>query len=304
MHVYHTPWGKYCFLVGIAEVREYLRYLTDALVNMHKVSLTGEGTIFLSCLFKASGIETLAYLVEVFLRYTLGHELRPRFVLNLSGEVINSEVVLRVARIGSAIHQQRYAQGNATDVGHAGFELLTSLLQLLVAGKSFSLFPQPFLTLLLSPFLPLLLKLLVLLCLLLRTFGSLSFLAADALLIFGSLFLTHVAEVDDLLGILAFLVGSLTAVLAYVVDNVLVYLIELVLVVETRIIEALAHQTVDEHILKLLVDGIDVHRTHLASLHRQHRAQLYKVAHCLLVAHLLCLLFLAFRFLLLLCLCH
>ena len=67
MHVHHTPWGEHRFLVGIAEVREYLRYLTDALVNMHKVCLTGEGTVFLASLLKASGIETLLNLVEVFL---------------------------------------------------------------------------------------------------------------------------------------------------------------------------------------------------------------------------------------------
>ena len=77
VHVHHTPWGEHCLLVGIVEVREYLHYLMDALVNMHKVSLTSEGTIFLASLLKASGIEALAYLVEVLLRDALWHELCP-----------------------------------------------------------------------------------------------------------------------------------------------------------------------------------------------------------------------------------
>ena len=149
-----------------------------------------------------------------------------------------------------------------------------------------------------------LLELLILLSLLLGTLGSFCFLAPDAFLIFGTFLLGHVAKVNNLLSLLTLFVRSLTTILTDVVNNILINLVELILVVETWIVEALAHKAVDENILQLLVDGVDIERTHLATIHRDDRTESYEVIDGLLIAKFLCLLLFTFLFLLLLCLSH
>ena len=118
VHIYYTPRSKHSLFIWIAEIRENLRNLTDALIYMHKVSLTGKGTIFLTRFLETGSIEALTNLVEIFFRDSLWHKLSPRLILNFSGEVVNSQFILRVTGISTTIHKQRNTERNTTDIGH------------------------------------------------------------------------------------------------------------------------------------------------------------------------------------------
>ena len=266
---------------------------------MHEVCLTGKGTIFLTRFLKAGSIEAFTNFIEIFLRDSLRHELSPRLILNLSGEVVNSQFVLRVSCISTAIHQQRNTERNTTDISHTLFKLLTLFLCLLTTGNTLSFCLQPILTLFIRHGFPLRLKLLILLQLFLCFLLGFSFLLANLFLPFGTLFISHVAQINGIFSILTLLVRSLATMLTNMIDDFRIYLIQFILVIEAWIVKALAYQSVDKHILQLLVDVVDIHRAHLASIHRKDRTKLDKVTNSLLVTHFLCLLFITFLFFLL-----
>ena len=88
------------------------------------------------------------------------------------------------------------------------------------------------------------------------------------------------------------------------IDDVRIHLVQLILVIETRVVKALAYQSVDKDVLQLLVDVVDIHCAHLASIHGEDRTKLDKFTNSLLVTHFLRLLFIAFLLLLLLSCSH
>ena len=92
--------------------------------------------------------------------------------------------------------------------------------------------------------------------------------------------------------------------LTNMIDDFRIYLVQLILVIETRVVKALAYQSVNKHIFQLLVDVVDIHCAHLASIHGEDRTKLDKFTNSLLVAHFLRLLFIAFLLFLLLDCCH
>ena len=121
------------------------------------------------------------------------------------------------------------------------------------------------------------------------------------------------AQINGIFSILTLLVRSLATILTNMIDDFRIHLIQFILVIEAWIVKALAHQPVDKDVLQLLVDVVDIHRAHLASIHRKDRTKLDKVTNSLLVTHFLCLLFITFLFFLLLgcshrrefgCFCH
>ena len=267
VHIHYTPRSKHSLFIWIAEIRENLRNLTDALIYMHKVSLTGKGTIFLTRFLETGSIEALTNLVEIFFRDSLRHKLSPRLILNLSGEVVNSQFVLWVTGISTAIHQQRNTERNTTDIGHTFLELLTLFLCLLTTGNTLSFFLQPLLTLFIRHGFPLRLKLLVLLQLFFCFLLGFSFLLANLFLPFRTLFISHVAQINGLFRILALLIRSLATILTNMINDFWIHLVQLILVIEAWIVKALAYQSVDKHIFQLLVDVVDIHCAHLASIH-------------------------------------
>ena len=304
VHIHHTPRSKHCLLVRIAEIRENLRNLTDAFINMHEVSLTGKGTILLTRFLETGSIEALTNFVEIFLRDSLRHKLSPRLILNLSGEVVNCQFILRVAGISTTIHQQRNTERNTTDIGHTLLKLFTFFLRLLTSGNAFSFCLQPLLTLFIRHSFPLRLKLLILLQLFLSFLLCFSFLLANLFLPVRTLFISHVAQINGIFRVLALLIRSLATILTNMIDDFRIHLIQFILVIEAWIVKALTHQSVDKHIFQLLVDVVDIHWTHLAPIHRKNRTKLNKVTNSLLVTHFLRLLFIAFLLFLLLGCCH
>ena len=92
--------------------------------------------------------------------------------------------------------------------------------------------------------------------------------------------------------------------LTNMINDFWIHLVQLILVVETWIVKALAYQSVDKDVLQLFVDVVDIHCAHLASIHGEDRTKLDKFTNSLLVAHFLRLLFIAFLLLFLLSCSH
>ena len=136
------PRREHCLLVGIAEIREDRGDAVDALLHVHLVGGTRQGTDALARLQEHLFGEQILDLVELRLGETCRHKLGPGRVVDERGKVVDAQFTVLVVNLG-AIDQERDTDGHGAQHGHGlafAFHLLLvallllRLLRLVLAG--------------------------------------------------------------------------------------------------------------------------------------------------------------------------